>query len=241
MSLSKKEIAILFLKQSKKGDPKALNWIHPQRYKSHSGTSSRGIHGFAEKMLRQTKNSVEILPIQILNEGDYIAAFSTLEQSQRILYSDILRFHGDKIIEHWEFPIHLEESAHTMALMHFSENGNHAEKGQQNTHKQLVYELIDEGLIRKADQLQSLIDHDLFTYVNLNSEHGILNVNHFPIIFELLKKRNYKRILNLIGEGNQILCYSEGRTKGNVCIFIDLFSFNSSKLVKLIQLSSTVN
>ena len=100
--LSKKDTALLFLAFSKRRDPMALELVHPKKYIYNRETSSRGILGFAEKMLRQQEYFSNIQPLQIIQDGDFISAVSHYQGHQSWLGIDIFKFCNNKIIEHWE-------------------------------------------------------------------------------------------------------------------------------------------
>lgn len=236
MAFSKKESAISFLKHSKTRSPEAIRWIHPQKYKCHIGTSGIGMLGFAEKMLRQQKQGYEIHPFKTLQDGNYVAAFSTHQETLPVIYIDILRFYGDKIIEHWENHIKLGDSAIVIEILSDSDNESISGKGQN---KKRAQELIHEGLVLKnVNMFKTAINTDHFSYINLNSDLGILHVNQFPLIARSLKKKSYHSVLNVIAEGSLALACSEGSTNEVPCILIDIFKFHKKELIQLVHLNS---
>lgn len=237
MATCKKEAALLFLTQSKKRNPEASQWVHPDKYRCHHKTTNKGLLGFAEKMLRQQNRLQDIQPLQIIQDGNIISAISSYNGLTPRMDIDILRFYGDKIIEHWENQIEIGQSGYILESLKSTKKVPIRSRGITKINKQLAIDFMQEVcFLKNTKSIKQVINTEVFLYCNSKYDSCHLTVNQHQKIIQLMKGRTYNRIIKMIGEGNQVIAYSEGSKQHTPCILIDLIRFENNKITELKQM-----
>jgi len=228
--LSKKVTALLFLTFSKQRDPLALEYVHPKKYIYNRETSSKGILGFAEKMLRQQEYYSNVKPLQIIQDGDFISAVSHYQGHQTWLGIDILRFRNNKIVEHWESNI--ATSFRMIGELPLSSFKSAKErKLKTNENKIIAVNFIkDKYFVKNTKSMRLYTDTQKYTYFNTMNPETESGINNNIKISSLMRKRNYKEILKVMAEGNQVIIYSEGMIQNKPATLIDLFTIENTKI-----------
>lgn len=228
--LSKKDTALLFLTFSKQRDPLALELVHPKKYIYNRVTSSKGILGFAEKMLRQQEYFSNVQPLQIIQDGDFISAVSHYQGHQSWLGIDILRFCNNKIIEHWENNIATSFRLNADLLFPSFKSAK-GKKLKTNENKITAVNFIKEIYFQK--NLKSICrytDIQKYTYFNTMESETESGLKNSVKISALMRKRSYEEIVKVMAEGNQAIVYSKGIIQNKPVTLIDLFTFENNKI-----------
>jgi predicted SnoaL-like aldol condensation-catalyzing enzyme len=228
--LSKKDTALLFLTFSKQRDPLALELVHPKKYIYNRETSSKGILGFAEKMLRQQEYYSNIKPLQIIQDGDFISTVSHYQGHQSWLGIDILRLCNNKIVEHWENNIATSFRMKT-ELLFPSFKSTKERKLKTNENKIVAVNFIKEiYFLKNLKSIWRYTDKQNYTYFNTMEPETESGINNSIKISSLMRKREYKEIVKVMAEGNQAIVYSKGIIQNKPVTLIDLFTFENNKI-----------
>ena len=228
--LSRKDTALLFLAFSKRRDPMALELVHPKKYVYNRETSSRGILGFAEKMLRQQEYFSNVQPLQIIQDGDFISAVSHYQGRQTWLGIDILRFCNNKIVEHWENKIATSFRMKAELLLP-SVVSTKEKKQKTNENKIIAVNFIKELYFSKnMKSIWQHTDNQKFMYFNTMESETESGINNSAKISALVRKRSYQEIVKVMAEGNQAIVYSKGFIQHKPVTLIDWFTFENNKI-----------
>lgn len=233
MSLRKQQVVEL-LKSIETGDVSPVAVINPGQYIQHNLGAADGLDGFRALMALLPKGSARVSTRRVFQDGDFVFAHTDYDFFGPKIGFDIFRFEGGKIVEHWdnlqEKPGPANPGGHTM----IDGPANALDSAKTEINKALVRSFVDDILVNsRMQKLPGYFDGDNYIQHNPQIGDGLSGLGQ---ALEAMAKRGismkYDKVHMVLGEGNFILCVSEGQFGGKHVSFYDLFRVADSKIAE---------
>ncbi len=230
-----KESAVSILEQGLIGGDKAfIEKNVAEEYIQHNPIAPdgrAGLLGFVD-YAQTLKPNLSIKPVRILRDGNLVAIHSEYDISGKKVIFDLFRFEDGKAVEHWDgIQDKPEKTVSGRTMTDGPTDIVDLEKTDEN--RKLVSDFVTDILINaKVDKLTQYIGKTYYQH-NPNIGDGLEGLGSF---LGYLKENNisfsYKKIHNIVAEGNFVMTQSEGDFDGKTNAFYDLFRVENGKIVE---------
>ena len=224
----------LLLKGLLKADKSYIQNHVAKDYIQHNPMAEDGQQGLLKfvNYLKALKTPATIKPIRILQDGDLVAIQSEYRIGVKLVVFDLFRFQDSKIVEHWDgSQAFISKTVSGRSMLDGPTQILDKEKTDQN--RQLVTNFIQDILIAgKADQITTYIGKTYHQH-NPAIADGLEGLGAF--LKHLQKQKisfSYKKMHNIVAEGNFVMTQSEGEIGGKPKAFFDLFRVREGKIVE---------
>ena len=190
-----------------------------------------GLLGFVD-YAQTLKPNLSVKPIRVLRDGNLVAVHSEYNIGGKKVIFDLFRFEDGKAVEHWDgIQDTPEKTVSGRTMTDGPTEIIDLEKTDEN--RKLVNDFVTDILVNgKADKLTQYIG-DTYNQHNPNIGDGVAGLGEF---LGYLKENNisfgYKKIHNIVAEGNFVMTQSEGNIGGKTNAFYDLFRVEDGKIVE---------
>ncbi len=190
-----------------------------------------GLLGFVD-YAQTLKPNLSVNPVRVLRDGDLVAVHSEYNIGGKKIIFDLFRFKDGKAVEHWDgIQDKPEKTVSGRTMTDGPTEIIDLEKTDEN--RKLVNNFVTDILVNgKADKLTQYIG-DTYHQHNPNIGDGVEGLGKF---LAYLKENNisfgYKKIHNIVAEGNFVMTQSEGDIGGKTNAFYDLFRVEDGKIVE---------
>ncbi len=190
-----------------------------------------GLLGFAD-YLKSLKTSISIKPVRVLEDGNLVMIQSAYDLGGEKIVFDLFRFENGKIVEHWDATQDKPEktvSGRTM-LDGTTEITDRKKTAENRT---LVTNFVTDILVNgEGGKITNYIG-DTYLQHNPNIADGLDGLDKFlGYLKENKISFSYKKIHNVVAEGNFVFTQSEGVIGGKANAFYDLFRVEGGKIVE---------
>jgi predicted SnoaL-like aldol condensation-catalyzing enzyme len=242
MNLTNKDKTVALLNSIESGDQTAASYINPHKYTQHNLSVGDGLAGFGALLQKLPKNSARVNVVRSFQDGDFVFTHTDYNFFGPKVGFDVFRFENDLIVEHWdnlsEKPEKPNPSGHTQI------DGPAEIKERENTqeNKGLIRDFIETILMKGAmNKLAQYFDGDNYVQHNTKIGDGLSGLG--LALGEMAKQgisMVYTKIHKVLGEGNFVLCISEGSFADKPTSFYDLFRVESGKIVEHWDVMETI-
>lgn len=232
--LPRKEKVVALMKCLETGDMTPANsYINKNNYRQHNLSIPNGFEGFVETMNALSEENTKVTVVRAFRDNNYVFVHSELHLPAPMVGFDVFKFEGEKIVEHWD---------NLQTLSRSSVSGRTQLDGPTDAiqlEKTEANKLLVEGFVKDVlygenpDQLTKYLNPDV--YMQHNPEIG----DGFQAVVDTLTKLSnegtpmvYQKTHLILGEGNFVLCASEGLFSGKPAAFYDLFRVENNKIVE---------
>lgn len=234
VELTNKEKAVRLLKSMETGDQEPVSYINPDKYIQHNLEVADGIAGFTALLQQLPPQSAKVNTVRAFQDGDYVFTHTAYNFSGPQIGFDIFRFEDGRIVEHWdnlqETPERPNPSNRTM--IDGATEVTDIEKTAEN--KLLVSNFVNNVFIKgKAEQLADYFDGDRYIQHNPSIADNVSSlVSAFKERAKSGQSMKYKKIHQLLGEGNFVLVVSEATMAEKSYAMYDLFRIANGKIAE---------
>jgi predicted SnoaL-like aldol condensation-catalyzing enzyme len=230
--MSKRQIAIDFLKSIETGDASAL--AHAGAYRQHNLAVPDGVAGLGAVLAQLPKGSARVHTVRAFEDGDFVFTHTEYDFFGPKIGFDVFRFEGAKIAEHWdnlqETPKTTSPSGRTM----IDGPTRVREPGSTADSKQLVHGFVDDVLLHgRMDRLARYCDGDRYLQHNPMIGDGLKALGAGLAAFAAQGQAIvYSRVHRVLGEGEFVLVISEGTLGDEPTAYYDLFRVEAGRIAE---------
>jgi predicted SnoaL-like aldol condensation-catalyzing enzyme len=232
MAQSHKEKAVAFLKAIETGDTAPLAYVG--KYTQHNLAVPDGLDGLGAVLKMLPKGSARVSTVRAFQDGDFVFTHTDYDFFGPKIGFDVFRFENGKIAEHWdnlqEKPASPNPSGRTMT----DGPTEVGDLSDTEANKALVRAFIEDVLLHgRMEKVGAYVDGDHYIQHNPQIGDGLAALG---AALEALAKQGlairYDRIHRVLGEGNFVLCVSEGSFGGKPTAYYDLFRVANGKIAE---------
>lgn len=242
MNTSSKGKAVALLNSIETGDQSAVSYVNPQDYTQHNLTVGDGLAGFGAVLQALPKGSAKVNVVRSFQDGDYAFTHTDYNFFGPKIGFDLFRFEDGLIVEHWDNLA--EKSEEPNPGGHTQIDGPTEIQDQHKTeqNKTLVAGFVDAILVKgQMDNLGEYFDGD--NYIQHNTAIGD-GLSGLGLALEAMAKQGikmvYTKIHKVLGEGNYVLCISEGTFADKPTSYYDLFRVQNGKIAEHWDVMETI-
>jgi predicted SnoaL-like aldol condensation-catalyzing enzyme len=203
-------------------------------YIQHNPQAPDGLEGLLQftAYLKTLAEPVAINTVRVLQEGDLVVAHSEYSLGGPKAVFDLFRVADGKLVEHWDAIQDIP--AETVSGRTMTDGQTEiTDLDKTAANKELVLGFVNDVLINgKGDTLTNYIG-DVYMQHNPNVADGLDGLGEF---IGYLQQNNisfaYKKIHNVVAEGNFVFTQSEGDFGGKATAFYDLFRVEDGLIVE---------
>jgi predicted SnoaL-like aldol condensation-catalyzing enzyme len=230
-----KEKAVGILEQGLlKGDKEFINRNVAEGYIQHNPTAPDGRAGLLGYVdyAQSLKPNLSINPVRVLQDGDLVAIQSEYDLGGKTIVFDLFRFKDGKAVEHWDaIQPKPEKTVSGRSMTDGTTEISDRDKTDEN--REFVRNFVTDILVNGEDDKITQYIGDTYMQHNPNIGDGLDGLGKF---LGTLKENNvsfsYKKIHNIVAEGNFVMTQSEGEIGGKTNAFFDLFRIENGKIVE---------
>lgn len=221
------------LKAFENKDQTALDVISTKQYTQHNARVADGREGFAA-LLNGVPSGTTLRIVRIFADGDYVVAQSECNLSGRKVASDVFRFEGSQIVEHWDNMQDECSAPNVSGRTQLDGPTQVVDLAKTEANKAVMFgyfrDVVFGGQRDKVARYRSL-DH--FHQHNCDGED---NKSGFQTKTGVFAKPGfvfkYDKLYKVLGQGNFVLMMSEGLFDGKPTVFYDLYRLEEGKQVE---------
>jgi predicted SnoaL-like aldol condensation-catalyzing enzyme len=231
--MTKKQKVVELLQSIENGDSNPIGYINPNKYIQHNLGVKDGLEGFGEVMATLPKGSAKVKVVRVFGDGDYVFTHTKYNFFGPKIGFDIFKFEDSKIVEHWDnLQIIVEKTASGRSQIDGSTEVKDLDKTKEN--KNLVKNFLEDVLFgENPNNILQYISTEQYDQHNPYVKDGLSGLGE---AIEYLTSQNdmfiYKKVHNILGEGNFVLSVSEGIWHEKPHSFYDLFRIENGKIVE---------
>lgn len=242
MNISNKEKAVALLNSIETGDQTAVSYVNPKDYTQHNLAVGDGLAGFGAVLQALPKGSAKVNVVRSFQDGDYAFTHTDYNFFGPKIGFDLFRFEDGLIVEHWDNLAEKSEEpnhgGHTQIDGPTEIQDQH--KTEQN--KTLVAGFVDAILVKgQMDKLGEYFDGDNYIQHNTAIGDGLSGLGQ---ALEAMAKQGIKMVYTkthkVLGEGNYVLCISEGTFADQPTSYYDLFRVQNGKIAEHWDVMETI-
>ena len=208
----------------------AVKYIDPERYVEHNPRAGDGIEGLKRYVDYVAASHPDLKVIRAFHDGDFVVTQADGHVHGDGTFFDVFRFENGLIVEHWAFSAKAgppNKSGHTQV------DGPTEANPHEDTEK-------NKSLVREYYQAFHIEGrHEVITqYFSgdrcVRHEPGVADgigefLNDLKIV---ARDRTIDQIKLLLGQGDFVFLAAQGTHHGEPCLYIDLYSAESGKIVE---------
>ena len=233
MEKSYKEKVVDVLKSLETGAPVPVSYINPNKYIQHNLAAADGLAGLGALLAQLPPNSAKVNTIRAFTDGDFVFTHSEYNFFGPKIGFDIFRFENGLIVEHWD---NLQETGKPNTSGHTMIDGATGMKDMEKTetNKTIISNFVNDIFLNgKMEKLADYYNGDNYIQHNpwiadqlsgLVKGLGDLASQGISVKFDKIQK--------VLGQGNFVLCVSEGYLSGKHSSFYDMFRIENGKIAE---------
>jgi len=234
MSISNKERAVALLNSIETGDQAAIGYVNADKYIQHNLTVGDGLAGFGAVLQALPEGSARVNVIRVLEDGDYVVTHTDYNFFGPKVGFDVFRFEDGLIVEHWDNLAEKAEAPNPSGHTQLDGPTKIEDIGETESNKALIGSFVETILVKgEMDKLGDFIDGDNYIQHNTAIADGLSGLGQ---ALDAMAKQGiamvYSDVHKVLGEGNLVLCISEGAFAEEPTSFYDLFRVDNGKIVE---------
>lgn len=224
---------VALLESLENGDPGPASFIDPAKYIQHNLGVADGLEGFGAILANAPPGGFKAKVVRAFQDGDFVFTHTEYDFFGPKVGFDVLRFEDGLIVEHWD---NLADIAPPNGSGRTQLDGTSEVQDLDKTeeNKALVKGFVEAVLV-KGD-MSGLADYfagDAYLQHNPGVEDGLSGLGRaLAAMAEQGISMEYTTIHRVLGEGNFVLCMSEGSFAGTHSAYYDLFRVESGKIAE---------
>lgn len=217
-----------------KGDKGFINQNVVEGYIQHNPTAPDGRAGLLGYVdyAQSLKPNLSIKPVRVLRDGNLIAIQSEYNLGGKTIIFDLFRMKDGKAVEHWDaIQPKPEKTVSGRTMTDGSTDIVDVEKTDEN--RELVRNFVADILVKGEGNKITQYIGGTYMQHNPNIGDGLDGLGKFlGYLKENSISFSYKKIHNIIAEGNFVVTHSEGEIGGKTNAFFDLFRVEDGKIIE---------
>ena len=233
MELSNKEKVVALLNSFNTGDQTPISYINPEKYIQHNLAVGDGLAGFGEVMKNAPEGGFKANVIRAFEDGDYVFTHTEYDFFGPKAGFDVFRFEDGLIVEHWDNLLEVKtETASGRTQFDGATAITDLDKTDEN--KAIVRDFYDKVIIGgDFESMPSFFNGDTYLQHNPMLPDGVSRfMNSVKKMAEQGVVMKLDKLHMLLGQGNFVLCISEGSLAGKPYAYYDLFRLENGKLAE---------
>lgn len=229
-----KEIATQLLTKGLAGDKSLIMENVAEGYIQHNPQAPDKRSGLLDYVdyLQSLDTPASVTPVRVLQEGNLVVVQSELSLAGPKVVFDLFRFEDGKIAEHWDGIQDMPENTVSGRTM-LDGQTEITDRDKTAANKALVLGLVTDVLMNgKVEKITEYIG-EAYLQHNPQIADGLAGLGAFMgYLAENKISFSYRKIHNVVAEGNFVFTQSEGELGGVPQAFYDLFRVENGKVVE---------
>lgn len=234
MSSNRKAQVAALLKSIETGDPAPVAAVNPARYTQHNLSAGDGLAGLGALLAALPAGSARAHTARVFEDGDFVFAHTEYNFFGPKIGFDVFRFEDGRIVEHWDNLQETSAQPNPSGRTMIDGTTTVADLDRTAANKALVQAFVDDILVGgRMDRLAGYFDGDAYLQHNPGVADGLSGLGAALAAMQKAGlSMQYKRVHQVLGEGNFVLVVSEGEFGGRHVAFYDLFRVQAGKIAE---------
>lgn len=217
-----------------KGDKIFIETHVSKGYIQHNPLAADGRAGLINFVdyAQSLKPNLSVKPVRVLRDGNLVAIQSEYNLGGKTVVFDIFRFADGKAVEHWD-AIQPKPQKTVSGRSMTDGPTDITDIDKTNENRKLVEGFVTDILVNgEGNKITQYIGKTYHQH-NPNIGDGLEGLGKFlGYLKEQQISFSYKKIHNIVAEGNFVMTHSEGEIGGETNAFFDLFRVKNGKIVE---------